>query len=150
MPTVTPYITFPGNCEEAIEFYAAALDGEIISLQRFGDIPDGTAPAEMANKVMHCVLAADDVIIMASDAMSADAVSTSSSVSLSLDFESEEEQQATFDALTAGGTVTMELQDTFWGARFGMATDKYGVSWMFNYEEIDDDDDDEEEDGDED
>ncbi|MGI8636408.1 MAG: VOC family protein [Segetibacter sp.] len=30
--------------------------------------------------------------------------------------------------------MTMELQDTFWGARFGMLKDKFGVSWMFNHE----------------
>jgi len=37
-----------------------------------------------------------------------------------------------FDALSAGGKITMPLQDTFWGAKFGMLVDAYGVSWMFN------------------
>jgi PhnB protein len=37
-----------------------------------------------------------------------------------------------FDALSAGGKITIPLQDTFWGAKFGMVTDVHGVSWMFN------------------
>lgn len=145
MASLTPYLNFPGNCEEAMEFYANALDGEILVLQRFGDAPDGASSPDLADKVMHCVLVADDVIIMASDSADADA-SPSKSISLSLDFESTEEQDAIFAALTAGGTVTMELQETFWGARFGMAVDKFGVSWLFNYDDIDDDDDDESDD----
>jgi len=143
MASVTPYLLFPGNCEEAMEFYARALDGEILALQRFGDAPESQGPAGMADKVLHCVLAADDVIIMASDVPEGEAA-PSKSVSLSLDFESLEEQKSAFDALSEGGIVTMELQDTFWGAKFGMVTDRYGMSWMFNYDEDDDDDDDDE------
>ena len=37
-----------------------------------------------------------------------------------------------FEALAAGGNVTSALRDTFWGAKFGMLTDAYGVSWMFH------------------
>ncbi len=136
-----------GNCEEAIEFYATALDGEIISMQRYGDAPENSVPAELADKIMHCVLAADDVIIMASDATSQQDVGTMSNISLSLDFDSAEEQQETFEALAEGGTVTMDLQLTFWGARFGMLTDKFGVAWMCNYDEVDEDEDDGEDEG---
>jgi len=45
-----------------------------------------------------------------------------------------EELDKVFNALSEGGNITMPLQDAFWGARFGMLTDKYGVSWMFNHE----------------
>ncbi len=144
MASVTPYLTFNGNCEEAIEFYCEALDGDIVSLQRFGDVPD-MAPADMADKIMHCVLAADDVIIMASDSTPSQPVSPGTNVHLSLDFDSLEELQDAFEALSEGGTVTMPLQDTFWGARFGMLVDRYGVSWMFNYDLEEDVEDEEEE-----
>jgi PhnB protein len=41
---------------------------------------------------------------------------------------------ARFDALASGGKVKMPLQDTFWGARFGMLTDAFNINWMFNCE----------------
>ncbi len=150
MPSVTPYLTFPGTCEEAMDFYADALNGEIISMQHFGDAPDQNFPADAADRVLHCILVADDVIIMASDTMPGMSVTSGSNISMSLDFESAEEQQAAFNALAEGGTITMELQDTFWGAKFGMLTDKYGIAWMFNYDEDVDDDDEDDEEGDED
>jgi PhnB protein len=53
---------------------------------------------------------------------------------LSFNFESEDQINHVFEALSAGATVSMPLQDTFWGARFGMLTDKFGVNWMFNYD----------------
>ncbi len=49
-----------------------------------------------------------------------------------LDFSDEAEATKAFDALGAGGNVTMPLQNTFWGAKFGMLRDAFGVSWMFN------------------
>ena len=33
-----------------------------------------------------------------------------------------------------GAKINMPLQDTFWGAKFGMLTDKWGISWMFNFD----------------
>jgi PhnB protein len=144
MPSVTPYIMFNGNCEEAMEFYADALDGDIISMQRYGESQPDT-PEEFKNRIMHSVIAADDVVIMASDGMPTDPRVVGTNISLSLDFESLEEQQETFDALAEGGSVTMPLQDTFWGARFGMLTDKFGIGWMFNYDVEEEDEDEEEE-----
>ena len=44
------------------------------------------------------------------------------------------EEERIFAALSAGGQVAQPLQDTFWGARFGMLTDKFGMHWMFNCE----------------
>jgi PhnB protein len=38
--------------------------------------------------------------------------------------------------MSRGGKITMPLEDTFWGARFGMLTDKFGVNWMFNYDKV--------------
>ena len=51
-----------------------------------------------------------------------------------LNFNDADKLNKTFDALSQGGRVTMELQDTFWGAGFGMLTDKYGFNWMFNHD----------------
>ena len=48
---------------------------------------------------------------------------------------SREEIETYFAGISDGGKVTIPLQDTFWGARFGMATDQFGIHWMFNFEQ---------------
>jgi PhnB protein len=45
------------------------------------------------------------------------------------------ETKQLFDALSADGQVTMDLQDMFWGDYYGSCTDKFGVQWMFNCSE---------------
>ncbi len=126
------YLTFNGNCEEALNFYATALQGEITHLQRFED----TMPVagNWKSKVLHSNLTlADGTQIMASDSMGADQpVVSGTNFSISLDFETPEHLEKVFQALAKGGTITMPLQNTFWNARFGMLTDQYGVRWMFN------------------
>ena len=57
-----------------------------------------------------------------------------SNVDIALHFDDVSDEEATFKALSEGGQVTTELQDTFWGARFGTLTDRFGVRWMFNCE----------------
>ena len=42
------------------------------------------------------------------------------------------ETRRLFDALSAGGIVTQNLEVMFWGALYGACTDKFGVLWMFN------------------
>lgn len=130
---IIPYIIFPnGNCEEALKFYEKALGGQIGHISRYSDAPEnsmGMAP----DKIMHTHLAADgNILFMASDGP-VDA-SDSGIVSLSLNFTDSGSIQNTFAALSDGGTVTMPLQDTFWGATFGMVKDRFGVKWMVNYD----------------
>lgn len=127
------YLTFNGQCEEALNFYRAALGGEIASLQRFGDTP-GDTPPEHANRVMHAEFRSGDMYFMASDSMPGQPVSPGTNVTLSINLNDQAEQNAIFNSLAAGGQVTMPLQETFWGAEFGMLTDKFGVNWMLNRE----------------
>lgn len=131
MTTLNPYLTFDGNCEEVMNFYANALGGEIVAVNRFSEMPDH--PAEIANNVMHCELKAGDMTIMASDAMPGMSVAANSgNVTLSIQLTDKDEQTRYYNNLKEGGTITMPLEDTFWGARFGMMVDKYGVAWMLN------------------
>ena len=130
--TVTPYIMFNGNCEEALNFYAKALNGEIKGLQRFEGTPAEGMSADK-EKVMHAQFSAAGLSFMASDGEQNEAVG--GMVHLSLDFDDAREQVKVFDALSEGARITMPLQPTFWGATFGMLTDKFGVNWMFNHDQ---------------
>lgn len=130
---LSPYLTFPGTCEAAINFYRDALQGQIVSMSYF-DSTQMPVPEEYKKKVLHTVLRFGQSMLMASDALPDKALDLGNNVTLSLEFTDAAEQQAKFEALAAGGQITMPLQDTFWGARFGMLTDKFGIQWMMNCE----------------
>ena len=133
MEAITPYLNFNGNAREALSFYEQALGGSVQSLQTFGEV--GMAQEEgMKDKVLHAVFQSGALKFMVSDCPPGVQVSSGDQVSLSLNFESLESIEKTFAALSQDGQVTMPLQDTFWGARFGMAKDKFGVHWMFNHD----------------
>jgi len=129
---LTPYIIFNGNCEEALNFYQKALGGAIGQTSRYADAP-GHQMGMDPQKIMHTHFTVDgNMLFMASDGP-IDA-NDSGMVSLSLNINDIGKTQNTFTALSEGGTVTMPLQDTFWGATFGMLKDKYGIKWMLNCE----------------
>lgn len=130
---LTPYIIFNGNCEEALNFYAQALNGEIKDLMRFEGSPAEGMSADK-QKVLHAHFKAGEVFFMASDNPGGPQASGSGMVHLSLNFTDAEQQKKVFDALAEGGSITAPLEDTFWGATFGMLTDKFGINWMFNYD----------------
>ena len=133
MEAITPYLNFNGNASEALDFYSVALKGKIDFKQTFGESPM-ESPAEFKDKVMHGKLSAGSLNFMVSDCPPGANVSSGDNLSLSLNFNDVNEMNETFAALSEGGKITMELQDTFWGARFGILKDKYGFHWMFNHD----------------
>jgi PhnB protein len=135
MEPIVPYLMFNGNAAEALAFYEKALNGKVVFQQSYGDSPMGDkTPADHKNKVMHATFQSGELSLMASDAMPGQPVTAGSNTSLSLNFTTVADIDKTFAALSDGATVTMPLQDTFWGARFGMLTDKFGINWMFNHD----------------
>jgi PhnB protein len=135
MTQIYAYLTFNGNCREAMEFYNSCIGGKL-DIMDFGSSPGSENVAEDEKKlVMHAKLQKDELILMASDTTDRHGkVTTGSSISLSLDCTSEDEIREVFDKLSEGGTITMPLEDTFWGAKFGMFNDKFGIPWMLNYD----------------
>jgi PhnB protein len=130
-----PYLHFGGTCEEALNFYKRVFGGEITSLNRFDGSPlMNELPPEYASKIMHAsFVGANGVKFMASDGRpNTTHTGTMSRVSLSISTADVAEGERAFRALAEGGTVTMDFQKTFWGATFGMLTDKYGIDWMVN------------------
>lgn len=128
---LNPYLLFSGNAEEALNFYKESLGGEISGLQRFGDTPTPGHEIDK-NKIMHARLTFDDNLIMVSDGSKESP--SEGNVQLSVDVENADQLETVFSKMAEGGKIDMPLQDTFWGARFGMLTDKFGIHWMFNQE----------------
>ena len=127
------YLTFDGNCEEAMNFYAHALGTQINELHRFGDAPGDDFPAEVGNLIMHANLTFQGCVLMASDAPPGTGFDGKHcGFSVSANVEAVEQAETIFAALSEGGTVTMPIGETWWAKRFGMLTDKFGVAWMVN------------------
>ena len=129
---IQPYLFFEGKCEEAIEFYKKALGAKVEMLMRYKDSPDpamcpsGPIPGD---KVMHACMRIGDTAVMASDGMCSGNPSFQG-VSLSITPADEAEAKRVFAAISEGGQVRMPLGKTFFSPAFGMAADRFGVSWM--------------------
>lgn len=138
MATIHPYLNFNGNTEEAFNFYKSVFGGEFLMLQRFRDTGEvNKLPEADKDKIMHIALPiGTGTILMATDTLESmgQKLATGNNHYLSIDADSEKEATKLFKGLSAGGKVEMELQKTFWGAFFGMFTDKFGIQWMINYD----------------
>jgi PhnB protein len=129
---VQPYLFFDGRCEEAVEFYRRALGAEVVMLMRFRDGPDAeraTIPPGAADKIMHAALRIGETMVLASDGRCLGQPEFRG-FALSLTAANEAEADRLFVALGEGGQVQMALSKTFFSPRFGMVTDRLGVSWM--------------------
>jgi PhnB protein len=142
MATVNPYLIFNGNCEEAFLFYKSVFGGEFPYIGKFGDMPaDENTPKlseSDANRVMHVTLPiGKETLLMGSDSNTTSGdVKFGHNISISINTDSIAEADKLFNGLSAGGHVSMPMNKTFWGAYFGMFTDKFGIDWMVNFDEV--------------
>ena len=132
MAQLDPYLTFDGNCSEAMHFYARTLGGKVVAKMKFGDVPEcaGMGP-EAATQTMHMCIDLDGRMLMASDS-AGQPFAGRKGISLALTYPTVEEARRTFDALSAGGKVVMPIEKTFWAEAFGMLEDRFGTSWLVN------------------
>jgi PhnB protein len=131
MIAVQPYIGFPGNCREAIEFYKDALGAEVLFTQTVGESPmPEMGPAQ---NIMHCTMKVGESILMMSDDMSPEGPSaTPGIISLTVALNDPVKAAAIFAKLADGGVVMMPLEKTYWAEAFGMLADRFGIRWMIN------------------
>lgn len=135
MEAIIPYLNFNGNAREALSFYEKALGGKVTQFGTFGEA-NMAQDESMKDKVLHAIFEAGALKFMVSDCPPGVSVSSGDQLSLALNFTDPDSIEKTFAAMSEGGVITMPLQDTFWGARFGMTQDKFGVHWMFNYDKL--------------
>jgi PhnB protein len=126
-----PYLFFHGRCEEALNFYASALGGNVERLTRIGDSPMAQkTPQDQHHLVMHASFVAPGFRFMASDGRPGAQPDGEDDIVLSLATEDAAEGERVFAALSSGGRVDQPLEPAFWGGRFGSLTDKFGMQWM--------------------
>lgn len=130
-----PYLFITGGkCEEALNFYKSIFGGEITGLMRWKEMPSSEDPppdAAHGERIMNASFKSPAVRFMAADA-SPDKTYGEGAISLALGLRDTDLAQKIFEGLANGGKVEMPLQDMFWGAKFGMLTDRYGIDWMIN------------------
>lgn len=140
MASVSTYLNFPRNTEEAFNFYKSVFGGEFKGeIQRFSQVPpqEGQPPLkeEDKNLVMHVALPIlNGHLLMGTDAPESMGfkVNFGNNVYINLEPDTRVELDKLFKALSEGGKVEMEPQEMFWGDYFASCTDKFGVNWMFN------------------
>lgn len=133
MTTVNSYLTFNGNCREAMKFYKNCLGGKL-SFQTVGESPlSEKMPAQMKKRIVHSTLTSENIVLMGSDMVNENGLVKGNAVSLMLNCSSEIEIKNSYKKLSQGGKQTDPLENTFYGAVFGGLTDKYGNHWLLNY-----------------
>jgi PhnB protein len=131
---ITGYLTFSGNCREAMNFYKDCLGGELF-FQTVGETPlSEKMPKKMKDCILHSSLTKGDLVLMASDMVPNSGLVKGNSVSLSLNCDSEEELKIVYRKLCYGGEATHPLETTFFGALLGGLTDRFGINWLLHYE----------------
>ena len=132
MARLNPYLTFNGNCREAMNFYKECLGGEL-TLTVVGDSPAANqVPPQMKDQLLHSLLKTDELEIMATD-MRPDTLNEGNAVHLCLICKTEEELESIWNKLSAGGKINQPLHKMFFGL-IGTFTDKFGKSWILEYD----------------
>ena len=135
--SLSTYINFDGNCREAFEFYRSVFGGEFAIMETFrGGPSDMGLPEDELDNVMHVSFPIGTSVLMGSDMPSTfgPPVKQGNNFSISYSATSRGESDDLFGKLSKGGTVSMPMQDMFWGSYFGSCTDRFGINWQINFE----------------
>ena len=124
------YLTFPGNCRDALQFYANELGGELGQMHTYEDAPEGTGAADAwMNKVLHGELQIGEQMIMGSDAPPG-AYHAPQGVFVQMYYDDLLQAEQIYNRLSDGGETLMPFGPSFWAQGFGMLSDRFGVNWI--------------------
>jgi PhnB protein len=127
---LNPYVTFPGNAREALDFYRDVFGGTL-HVSTFGDL--GQTDPAVADKVMHGQLETDQgYTLMASDMPPGMQHQPGNNIGISLSGDDGDVLRGYWAKLSDGGSVTVPLEKQMWGDEFGMCVDRFGIAWLVN------------------
>jgi len=129
---INPYLSFDGDCQAALKFYARCLGGTIVYGMTYDQSPMAQqVPPEWGVRIYHATLSVGDQTLGAADAPPG-AYRTPQGLSLTLELDEPAAADRLFGMLSEGGTVQMPIQETHWAQRFGVLTDQFGTPWMIS------------------
>lgn len=142
MASVSTYLNFPRETEEAFNFYKSVFGTEFKGkVNRMSDVPpmEGQPPVPEADKNLILTIQLPILgghLLQGTDAPESMGfkVNQGNSSYICLMPDTRAETEKLFNALAEGGKVEMKLDEQFWGDYFGSLIDKFGVQWMFNCE----------------
>lgn len=132
--TINPFLHFNGNCREAIEYYKEIFQGKIeLLMHPKGEFADHFASSDA---IMHSVLSFyDGMIIMAADTRIGLEATVGNNNFIVINFSSEDEIDRVYKLFAQDAIqIREELNKVFWGAKYAEFVDKFGISWMFNFD----------------
>jgi len=128
MAQLIPYLTFNGNCREAMTFYKECLGGEL-KIQTVGESPAAAQiPKEWHDHIMHAVLRKDDIVLIASEMPQINPI-IGNAITLTIACKSAVELETYFSKLSANGKIGHPLAKQYFGT-IGDFVDKFGFRWM--------------------
>lgn len=145
LTSLFPYLNFDGNAKEATHYYVEALDGELVGITTFGEAPkDDSAESEefslppgVEDLIMNAqIKLKNGALLMISDVFPGRGFQTGNHISLTLTYDDLEEARTVFNRLADGGSIGMELQQTFWSPLYGSLTDRYGIEWQISVDAV--------------
>ncbi|WP_078550101.1 VOC family protein [Litchfieldia alkalitelluris] len=134
--SINVYLVFNRNCREAVEFYAEVFETEKPNIQSFGEMPpnpDYPLPEGAKNLVLHTQLSIDGSTVMFSDNFPGSPFVQGNNFNLTVVNNDMDQIRSWFNKLKEGGSVKMELQETFWSKLYGQLTDKFGIQWQLSH-----------------
>lgn len=135
MIAINPYLTFNGNCHEAMTFYKDCFGG-VLSFQRIADAPLSEAlPQVMKDCILHASLVNENIVLMGTDMVAEEGLIKGNSVAIAISFSNEENIRRCYQKLSEGGQQSRPLELSFWGGLFGCVKDKYGNDWLLNFQQ---------------
>ncbi|MBL6445434.1 VOC family protein [Fulvivirga sp. 29W222] len=132
MSRLIAYLTFNGNCREAMVFYQQCFGGELY-LQTLGDTPDaGKLPYELRNYILHASLDGNDLVLMGTDMVGDHGLVKGNAMSLMVECSNQAEVTDYYTRLSKGGVATYPPGPNFFGSFFGGLQDKFGNHWLLH------------------
>jgi PhnB protein len=133
-----PYLSFDGNCAEAMRFYAATLGGKLGMMSNRQSLFAGKCPREHLDRIAYARLELDgELFLCAGDCPPERPYEGMPGIVLALSYENVSNAEQTFSDLGQGGQIIMSFDSAFWAEKFGMVIDQFGCGWAVNGRLID-------------
>jgi PhnB protein len=133
MTQINAYLTFNGDCREAMSFYRDCFGGELTLQTIEGSPMEPQFPASARKRILHGSLMNERLVLLGSDLVGNGSLVKGNTISLSLNCSSEQEIKSLFAKLAAGGQVVHPLHKFFAGT-MGTITDKFEKDWLLYFE----------------